>query len=447
MGQDLSLQKQKIRQLLFSSFSISVETAKSMLNRIESNPERIPSILRYLEKEMTTQYSWVKNTYDEESDFRELLELRITEWRKLIGDITIPEYMQMVKCWDVTTEWFRSLVITPSAIKQMLDCFMVGQENYKMMLSVTFYTYLIHKRENLPRFPKCNLVVCGPSGSGKTYGMQVLSKLFRIPFLVIHCNSLVQEGIMGTTLSESLTSLALEWSDYSLRYSIICFDEFDKLFEKNSTGEDAGHFNARIVNELLNIIDDKGEVEFKFGYDNNARRAKIPNDKMMFVFTGVFNGLTNSNIGGSKPSTPPRQIGFKPQNTPTTAAPKKPVLITPADLINFGVKPEIVGRVQNIVTIDALTEDDMIQLFDLGLSSPFTEFQEYFKHHEIDAVLTEDGMRTLARIAIQRDLGVRGMKSLLQQALMEDMFDLDVGVSRKLVVDTEYLLHQLGINN
>lgn len=441
MSQDINTQKDRIRQLLFTSFSIDVETAKKMLQRVETNPKKIPGILRYLDKEMTSQYSWVRNTWDD--DFKELVESRISEWQEAFGSISIPEYMQMTKCWDVPVDWFPNIAVTPTNIKQMLDCFVIGQENYKMTLAVNFYTYLIRKVGNLPRLPKCNLLVCGPSGSGKTYGMQVLSKLFHLPFLVVHCNSLVQEGILGTTLSESFTSLALEnWSDEQLAHSVICFDEFDKLFEKASNGDDAGYFNARIVNELLNIIDDKGEIEFKFGYDNSSRREKISNEKMMFVFTGVFNGMKKSNSHDNKLSRVIRPIGFN-KDMVADEGQTKPDLITPDDLVQFGIKPEIVGRIQNYTTVDSLTEDEMVGLFDLGVSSPFTEFQEYFKYSGIEAVLTDDGMHALARMAIEKGLGVRGLKSLLQQALMEDMFDLEVGEDRRLEVNEAYILEQL----
>lgn len=442
MAQDINTQKNKIRQLLFTSFSIDVKTAKKMLHRIETNPERIPSILSYLEKEMTSQYSWVKNTWD--NDFRDLVELRISEWKETFGEISIPEYMQMTQCWDVPVDWYTDISFTPSNIKQMLDCFVIGQENYKMTLAVNFYTYLIRKKGTIPRLPKCNLLVCGPSGSGKTYGMQVLSKLFRLPFLVVHCNSLVQEGIMGTSLSGCFTSLALEgWSDEALEYSVICFDEFDKLFEKTSKGEEAGYFNARIINELLNIIDDKGEIEFKRGYDSLAERLTVSNEKMMFVFTGVFNGMKKAQNQENAEPRVTRPIGFN-KDVPVSVVPSKSSdLITPDDLVQFGIKPEIVGRIQNFTTVETLSEDDMVRLFDLGVSSPFVEFEEYFKYSGIEAVLTEDGKHALARIAIENGLGVRGLKGLLQQALMEDMFDLEVGEDCRLEVNEAYILEQL----
>ena len=164
----------------------------------------------------------------------------------------------------------------------------------------------------------------------------------------------------------------------------------------------------------------------------------------MFVFTGVFNGMKKANTSNKNASKARRPIGFNrtaPMSVESSESETDP--ITPDDLIQFGIKPEIVGRIQNFTSVNALTEDDMVRLFDLGVSSPFAEFEEYFKYSGIDAVLTEDGMHALARIAIANDLGVRGLKGLLQQALMEDMFDLEVGEDRRLEVNEAYILEQL----
>ena len=128
---------------------------------------------------------------------------------------------------------------------------------------------------------------------------------------------------------------------------------------------------------------------------------------------------------------------------PTSVEPSETDSITPDDLIRFGIKPEIVGRIQNYTSVNTLTEDDLVRLFDLGVSSPFTEFEEYFKYSGIETVLTEDGMHALARIAIANGLGVRGLKGLLQQALMEDMFDLEVGEDCHLEVNEAYILEHL----
>lgn len=123
MAQDNNTQKDRIRQLLFASFSINVETAMKMLQRIEVNPDKIPNILHYLEKEITTQYGWVKRTMND--DFHDMVQSRISEWMETFGCISIPEYMQMTKCWDVPVNWYYGINYTPANIKEMLDCFVI----------------------------------------------------------------------------------------------------------------------------------------------------------------------------------------------------------------------------------------------------------------------------------------------------------------------------------
>ena len=101
------------------------------------------------------------------------------------------------------------------------------------------------------------------------------------------------------------------------------------------------------------------------------------------------------------------------------------------------------GRIQNFVVIDALSEDELFQLFDMGMSSPFAEFERYFAYNDIQAILTDEGKRTLAKLAKERGLGVRGLKSLLHQALLEDMYDLEVGEENILKITRQYIFDNL----
>ena len=216
----------------------------------------------------------------------------------------------------------------------------------------------------------------------------------------------------------------------------MCFDEFDKLFEKKKNGDESGSFNARIVNEMLNVIDDKGEVVFRESEEKyNSKRANIPTQKMMFVFTGVFDGLKNQ-----EETVEERPIGFIRQS-PSVKKTEK--LITTEDFIRYGIKPEIMGRIQNFVIINALSEDDLVRLFDMGANSPFAEFEQYFAYNNISTILTEEGKRTLAKIACQHNLGVRGLKSILQKVLSEDMYDLEVGEDNILRITKQYIFDNL----
>ncbi len=442
-------EKQNARLLLFADFSVLPEKALLFLKDMDNNPQKVTRYNQLLMQNLSKQYETIKEKSLEE--LRVMTKERADEWTRHVGPVTTKEYVSMSKQWDIPIDGIISEKITPELIKEMLDFFVIGQEKYKIKLSVAFYTYLMQGRQIGRSLPKSNLLVCGPSGSGKTYGMQVLSKLFHVPFVVIHCNSLVQEGIVGPGLTDGFTSLYTQgWMKEEVERAVVCFDEFDKLFEKSKSGGESGHYNARVINEMLNIIDDKGEVEFKESFDNHeGKRIKLPTRKMMFVFTGVFNGLREENkkedVEESGLPKAKRRIGFLVEDEPEE---EKPLAIntepTFDDFIEFGIKPEILGRVQNFVFLDELSEDEMVALFDMGTCSPFSEFEQYFSSNGIDTILTDEGKHTLAKLASERGLGVRGLKSLLQQVLMEDMYDLDVGEDNILKVTKEYIIDNLN---
>lgn len=442
-------EKQNARLLLFADFSVSPEKALLFLKDMDDNPQKVTRYSQLLSQNLSKQYETIKEMSLEE--LRIMTKERAKDWASQIGPVTTQEYVTMSKQWDIPIDGIINKKITPELIKEMLDCFVIGQDKYKIKLSVAFYTYLMHGRQLGRSLPKSNLLVCGPSGSGKTYGMQILSKLFHVPFVIVHCNSLVQEGIVGPGLTDGFTSLLTQgWVKEDVERAVVCFDEFDKLFEKSKGGDDSGYYNARVINEMLNIIDDKGEVDFKESFDSrDGKRIKLPTRKMMFVFTGVFNGLRKENekedVEESGLPKARRRIGFFVEDEPEE---EKPVVAdnepTFDDFIEFGIKPEILGRVQNFVFLDELSEDEMVALFDMGTCSPFSEFEQYFSSNGIDTILTEEGKHTLAKMASERGLGVRGMKSLLQQVLMEDMYDLDVGEDNILKVTKQYIIDNLN---
>ena len=445
----LEKERQNARFLLFADFSVPPEKALLYINDMAQNPNKVPRYSHMLMQNLAKQDSIREKPREE---LETMVKERVEEWKQAVGSISTQEYVMMSKQWDIPVDDIIDKRITPELIKEILDFFVMGQDKYKMKLAVAFFTYLMHGRQPGLFLPKSNLLVCGPSGSGKTYGMHVLSKLFRVPFVPIHCNSLVQEGIVGTSLTDGFTSLLTQgWGKEDVERAVVCFDEFDKLFEKKNEGN-SGSYNARIVNEMLNIIDDKGEVEFRKTYETSGERIKLPTRKMMFVFTGVFDGL-RKDLEEKKKETGPssRKIitGFMSDFVPEEKEKpevEKPVDEEPTveDFIEFGVKPEIMGRIQNFVFLEALSEDQMVGLFDLGAYSPFSEFEQYFSNNGIDTILTDEGKHTLARLAIERKLGVRGLKSLLQQVLLEDMYDLEVGEDNILKVTKEYIMDNLN---
>ena len=417
-----------LRTKLFLDLDIPVEKADAFLRDMELNPRKIPDYVKLLTWHLDETVRTAEERFA--GEIMQTSIQRIHDWEEIVGPASIREIVAMSKQWSVSVDKLVNRKLTPELIKAMLDEFIIGQEEYKIQLSLAFFTYLMKKTRH-GMLPKSNLLVCGPSGSGKTYGMQVLCSLFNVPFTIIHCNNLVQEGIVGASLTDAFTSLLEKWPEDDIKYALVCFDEFDKLFEKRRGNDDGGVYNARVVNEMLNIIDDKGEVEFKRDFRNDSERISVPTNKMMFVFAGVFDGLQKK-----EEKMPP--IGFN-----SVAPEGEEKELTADDFIRFGIKPEIMGRIQNFVVIDALSEEELIRLFDMGMSSPFAEFERYFAYNDIQAILTDEGKRTLAKLARERGLGVRGLKSLLHQALLEDMYDLEVGEERVLNITRQYIYDNL----
>ena len=425
----------ELRTLFFVNLDISIDKIPQYLQDIKAHPDKILQYRKLLTGKIDQT---IKNLEGKPvNDIIEKVRERINLWKSNFGPATIAELASMSKRWNIAIDKLYSKKITPEIIKQMLDVFLLGQEEYKTQLSTAFYTYLM-KKNHYGDLPESNILVIGPSGSGKTYGMQVLSSLFHVPFVTIHCNNLVQEGIVGSTLTAPFTTLMQKWSLEELEHTIVCFDEFDKLFEKKA-GIDAGTYNARIINEMLTIIDDKGEVVFRESEErSNCKHITIPNQKMMFVFTGIFEGLNDK-----KKRVEERPIGFIRQS-PSVKKTEK--ILTADDFVNYGIKPEIMGRIRKFVFIDALNEDDLVRLFDMGVNSPFAEFEQYFAYNNISTILTEEGKHTLAKIACQHNLGVRGLKSILQKVLSEDMYDLEVGEDNILRITEEYILNNLNLS-
>lgn len=441
-------EKEKARNLFFADFDLAPEKAKLYIEDMETNPEKATKYSQLIISKMSKNYeSFKQKTLDE---INQIAKQRVEQWTHTVGPVTVEEFVMMSKQWDIPVDSIIDRKMSPALIREMLDCFLIGQDKYKMMLSVSFFSYIMTCKNPNLCLPKSNLLVCGPSGSGKTYGMQVLCKLFRVPFVIVHCNSLVQGGIVGTDIPDYFTSLYLQgWSREEIAQAVLCFDEFDKLFSKN------GCFNGRIVDETLSIIDEKGEIEFRVSNDPHALKIKVSTRKMMFVFTGVFDGLKNrikEEDRKDKKAVKRRIIGFGRQEKPDeeeSVDEEQQLLIEKEpemeDFVSFGVKPEILGRVQNFVFLEALNEDHMVRLLSLGQHSPFSDYELYFSQNGVKVVLTDDGKKAFARLACGRKLGVRGLKSIIQQVMFNDMYELNAGDNKTLYVNEEYIMNNLKL--
>ena len=406
------LAAQQANNLLFTSLHMNMEDILQASQVLNTHPERGAQIRETLHSLLNEELPKLKRELTIE-ELQLAAKNRVKDWTKYIGTPSMDQYVTLCKYWGISIGEVFGQELTPQIIYDMLNCSVVGQHEYKRRLSTSFHLYLMKKngRSSDIDLPKCNLLVCGPSGSGKTYGVQTLSRYFRVPFVLIHCNTLVPEGIVGSNISDYFTGAWMESKAEKkkdkmaeLSHAIVCFDEFDKVLENKEYGH-------TILNEILSLIDDGGEARFRVGYHYSNDYVTIPNKQMMFVFTGVFAGMDKVRTGDS--------LGFR------NAASKPGKELDSQDLLNYGLKPEIVGRIMNYTTVDKLTVDDLCALLDSKVGSPLNDFFNYFRMNNIELCMTSDAKKLLVQTAYDRELGVRGLKSLINDVLRDEMFKLN----------------------
>lgn len=425
----------QVRDLLFASVFLEMDEVKQTMSTIEKHPERYDQIVASLSKMMQQHVSKFENglcsnAVPQMKNLRKTVKSRVREWKKTIGIPTMGQYVAVSRYWGVPVNELIGNEITPRAIYELLDCFVIGQEDYKRQLSSCAYNYLMKNDQSNSVFslPKCNLLVCGPSGSGKTYGIQILARHFGLPIIIVHCNTLVQQGIIGSNITDYFTGVYMMVKAPTkaerikqMCKAVVCFDEFDKLYEK-------GYNNETVRNEILSYIDDKGEIRFREEFDYKSDQITIPTKNMMFVFTGVFQGLDKIRRG--------ERIGYN--GAPLTEGPLK--RITSDDMLQFGLKPEIVGRIQNYTSVERLGVNDLYELLNSKMDSPLEAFLNYFFLNKIKVDITDDAKMLLAQTSYKKELGARGMKGLIHSILSDEMFELN---NKHLMIDREFVEQRL----
>lgn len=408
---------QQIRHLLFLNPLLDIRVIKNHLamlpNQLEN--DKLETIRLLTKQRMDFVNSSSNNGY---------IKRHIRNWEREIGPVTFSDVVQLIEGRGITVMEAAPHLVVPQQIEQWLSEFLIGQPEYARKLSFCFYLHEIRKNDEQLSLPRPNLLVYGPSGVGKTYGPQKLAEIFQSPFGVVNCNNLVQEGIVGNTLTTVFTQLYMKYQE-DMSSAVIIFDEFDKLFE-------SGYYNERILNELLNIIDDNNTLSFNQSdaiYHNEKTSMKTNN--MLFIFTGVFRGIEDvvrKRLGD-------HGIGFAHRSGCNMEGDYHQY-VTDDDFARYFHRDELTGRIQQYVYARELKEDDLVDILLHSEESPVTTFVNYFKMRDIDITVTEDGARAIAAASIRRHLGVRGLKSLLFNILSDDMYAMN---SPEIVVDKYFV--------
>jgi len=325
----------------------------------------------------------------------------------------------------------------PRDIYDYLNEYVVGQDRAKKLLSVAAHNHykrlLIYKDSNFEessKIDKTNIMLIGPTGSGKTYLVKHLAKMLNVPYFVADATTLTSAGYVGKdvdSLVEGLINASGDKYDAAAT-GIIFIDEFDKLAKRNDgTGRrDVG--GEGVQQALLKLLEGTTvEIERSNGF--GKMRFSIDTSNIFFIVGGAFPGLEE--IIASKQQKNESSIGFNKNIVKTKAEKNLIHNVTTEMLESFGFIPEILGRIPLIATLDELTKDELKYILTNVKNNLVDQYTRLFNYSKIDLKIEDDAIDIIAEEAIKRQIGARGLRALMEELLLEYMFELHSAVIDK----------------
>ena len=326
----------------------------------------------------------------------------------------------------------------PHIIKAYLDEYIIHQDRAKKILSVAVYNhykrmkYGYEKKEDEgTEIEKSNVIMLGPSGCGKTALLSHLSKLLDVPFAVTDASSLTEAGFVGADVEVAVRNLyyAADKDVEKAEHGIIYLDEFDKIARKsganNSITADPGH--EGVQQALLKMLEGS-VVEFTARGQRKHPEAptiKVDTKNILFIVGGAFVGIEK--IIAKRLKKGNVAMGFGAEVRGKDLEKEYDALIhqvTPEDLMEYGIIPEIIGRLPVICTLETLDEDALLRILTEPINAPVRQYQQLLAMDGVELVFTEDALRAVAKKAIERKTGARSLRGIIEEVMLDVMFDI-----------------------